>query len=158
MWTRNWNTTTASQCIGCCNLSWTFHYTGKLWRYNLRTFIIIYNFGHNFWELLLTLKRINALQPLLLYGHIQQTTNWLYLSYFSQDTGFDILYKLSPWQTIWMKCQILFSGKHKKNISICCLLKILPKVLSFKESTLSWELLPFSKGDHASRKEYDSLI
>ena len=29
-----------------------------------------------------------------------------------------------------MKCQILFSGENKKNISICCLLKILPRVLS----------------------------
>ena len=26
-----------------------------------------------------------------------------------------------------MKCQILFSGKNKKNISICRLLKILPR-------------------------------
>ena len=31
-----------------------------------------------------------------------------------------------------IKCQILFSGKNKKNISICCLLKILPKVLRVK--------------------------
>ena len=29
-----------------------------------------------------------------------------------------------------MKCQILFSGKNKKNISKCCLLIILPRVLS----------------------------
>ena len=29
-----------------------------------------------------------------------------------------------------MKCQILFSGKNKKNISKCRLLKILPRVLS----------------------------
>ena len=32
-----------------------------------------------------------------------------------------------------MKCQILFSGKNKKNISKCRLLKILPRVLSFKK-------------------------
>ena len=31
-----------------------------------------------------------------------------------------------------MKCQILFSGKNKKNISKCHLLKILPRVLSVK--------------------------
>ena len=31
-----------------------------------------------------------------------------------------------------MKCQILFSGKNKKNISKCHLLKILPRVLSIK--------------------------
>ena len=29
-----------------------------------------------------------------------------------------------------MSCQILFSGKSKKNISICRLLQILPRVLS----------------------------
>ena len=29
-----------------------------------------------------------------------------------------------------MKCQILFSGKNKKNISKCRLLRILPRVLS----------------------------
>ena len=32
-----------------------------------------------------------------------------------------------------MKCQILFSGKNKKNISKCRLLKILPRVLSVKQ-------------------------
>ena len=31
-----------------------------------------------------------------------------------------------------MQCQILFSGKNKKNISKCRLLKILPTVLSVK--------------------------
>ena len=31
-----------------------------------------------------------------------------------------------------MKSQILFSGKNKKNISKCHLLKILPRVLSVK--------------------------
>ena len=33
-----------------------------------------------------------------------------------------------------MKCQILFSGKNKKNISKCRLLKILPRVLSVNRS------------------------
>ena len=32
-----------------------------------------------------------------------------------------------------MKCHILFSGKNKKSISKCRLLKILPRVLSVKE-------------------------
>ena len=32
-----------------------------------------------------------------------------------------------------MKCQILFIGKNKKNISKCRLLKILPRVLSVKQ-------------------------
>ena len=32
-----------------------------------------------------------------------------------------------------MQCQILFSGKNKKNISKCRLLIILPRVLSVKQ-------------------------
>ena len=32
-----------------------------------------------------------------------------------------------------MKCQILFSGKNKKNILKCRLLQILPRVLSVKD-------------------------
>ena len=35
-----------------------------------------------------------------------------------------------------MKCQILFSGKNKKNISKCRLLKILPRVLSVNPQLL----------------------
>ena len=35
---------------------------------------------------------------------------------FSQKTGYDISCKLSPEETICMKCQSLFSGKNKKNI------------------------------------------
>ena len=35
-----------------------------------------------------------------------------------------------------MKCQILFSGKNKKNISKCRLLKILPRVLSVNGTEL----------------------
>ena len=35
-----------------------------------------------------------------------------------------------------MKCQILFSGKNKKNISKCRLLKILPRVLSVNYYTV----------------------
>ena len=31
-----------------------------------------------------------------------------------------------------MKCLNLFSRKNKKNISVCCLLEILPRVLSIK--------------------------
>ena len=34
-----------------------------------------------------------------------------------------------------MKCQILFSGKNKKNISKYRLLKILPRVLSVKSTS-----------------------
>ena len=34
--------------------------------------------------------------------------------FFSQTTGLDISCKLSPLETICMKCQILFSGKIRK--------------------------------------------
>ena len=40
-----------------------------------------------------------------------------------------------------MKCQILFSGKNKKNISKCRLLKILPRVLSVKSPWTQYTLL-----------------
>ena len=71
---------------------------------------------------------------LLTSGRIQQTTNWwCFFSflifprkqdfafhanclqfYFSQKKEFDISCKLSPLETICMRCQILFSGKNKK--------------------------------------------
>ena len=56
---------------------------------------------------------------------------------FFQKTGFDISCKLSPKETICMKCHILFSEKNKKNISKCRLLKILPRVLSVKAHILT---------------------
>ena len=37
-------------------------------------------------------------------------------SYFSQKIGSDISSKLSPEETICMKCQSLFSGENKKHI------------------------------------------
>ena len=40
-----------------------------------------------------------------------------YFSYFTQKTGFGISCKLSPLETICMKCQILFPGKNKKNVA-----------------------------------------
>ena len=39
-----------------------------------------------------------------------------YFFYFFQKTGSDISCKLSPVETICMKCQNLFSGENKKNI------------------------------------------
>ena len=50
-----------------------------------------------------------------------------------QKTGFEISCKLSPLETICMKCQNLFSGKNKNNISVSHPLKILlDRVLSIK--------------------------
>ena len=37
--------------------------------------------------------------------------------FFFQNTGFDISCKLSSMETICMKCEVLFSGKNKKNIT-----------------------------------------
>ena len=46
-----------------------------------------------------------------------------HIEIFSQETGFDISCKLSPVETICMKCQILFPGKYKKKYHpISCLL------------------------------------
>ena len=47
-----------------------------------------------------------------------------------KKTGFNISCKLSPMETICIKCEILFTRKNKKNISKCLLLKILPRLLS----------------------------
>ena len=38
------------------------------------------------------------------------------LKYFPQKTDFDISCKLSPMETVCMKCQSLFSGGKKENI------------------------------------------
>ena len=40
----------------------------------------------------------------------------MFFTYFSQKTVFDISCKLSPKETISVKCESLFSGKNKKNI------------------------------------------
>ena len=56
------------------------------------------------------------------------------LFFFSQKLGFCISCKLSPKETICMKCQILVSGKYKKYISKCRLLKILPSTQSVKDT------------------------
>ena len=52
------------------------------------------------------------------YGHIQQTTNWYYISDFLSDFShkihFHISCRLSPKVTICMKGQSLFSLKKKK--------------------------------------------
>ena len=45
-----------------------------------------------------------------------------------------------------MKCHILFSGKNKKNISKCRLLKILPRVLSVEIIILRFFILVYIVG------------
>ena len=61
-------------------------------------------------------------------GEITLATLWAY----SADDKLIISYKLSLMETVCMKCQILFSGKNKGNISKCHLLKFLPRVLKVK--------------------------
>ena len=51
---------------------------------------------------------------------------------FFQKIGFVISCKLSSKETICMKCQSLFYGTNKKNISKFCLQKFLPSVLCIK--------------------------
>ena len=99
------------------------------------------------------------MQALPCFGLIQQTTILWYFFYFfsrKQDLKFhanclqlqemsnhssaDNLHEMSTpifWEAkICTKCQMLFfSGK---NISMCRLLKILPRVLSVKQKSLNW--------------------
>ena len=51
---------------------------------------------------------------------------------FLAKNRFEISCKLSPKETIYMKFQSLFSGKIKKNISKCRLLKFLPMMFDMK--------------------------
>ena len=59
-------------------------------------------------------------KPLQLSGLIQQSTDWWYFFLFFPENRIwyfmqiDISCKLSPLETVCMKCQILFSGKNKK--------------------------------------------
>ena len=41
---------------------------------------------------------------------------FFFFHYFSLETGFDISGKISPMDTVFMKCQLLFSGNNKQNI------------------------------------------
>ena len=63
----------------------------------------------------------------------QQTALWNIFLFFPQKTGFDISCKLSPEETICIKCRILFSVRSKKKISpICRLLNLPKKVVNVK--------------------------
>ena len=87
-------------------------------------------------------------EPLPISGLIQQTTNWWHFLIFPRKQDLTISNKLHKRQftwnvkscfmgmdTIYTKCQKLFSGKNKKSISKCCLLKILPRVPSVNKSS-----------------------
>ena len=72
---------------------------------------------------------------------VEMLTLWAYLadnklmifSFFSQKIGFDISCKLSPEETICMKCQSLYTVKIETNISKCRLLIFfLPRMQSVR--------------------------
>ena len=95
----------------------------------------------------------NKIVMKFLFHKISLTVNTLWaksvdnklISFLSQSTGFPFSCKLSPLestcmkcqspfsalQTTCMNCQSLFSGKNKKHVFICHLLKILPRVLIY---------------------------
>ena len=82
--------------------------------------------------------------PKVLNINFQQTTFWNIIL-FSQETGFDISYKLSPIGTICMKCQILFSGKIRKVSSryvVCCLIAQRVLNINFQQTTF-WIIFLF---------------
>ena len=58
----------------------------------------------------------NIIMLSMLGNNISRQHIEIFFSYFFQKTGFDISRKLSQMETICIKCQILFSGKNKKNI------------------------------------------
>ena len=80
----------------------------------------------------------------VLSGLIQQMTNWWYfiifLGKYALTFHANCLLKNRLWhfiqivseETICMKCQSQFSNKGKKNILKCCLLRLVPSMLSFK--------------------------
>ena len=57
-----------------------------------------------------------------------------------------------------MKCQILFSGKNKKNISKCCLMKTLRRVQSVKLLNLFVSVSVFFKGNGYTSKDFGTIL
>ena len=84
---------------------------------------------------------LDTLTCIILWANSADDTLMIAFFYFSPKTGFDISCQLSPKQTIRVKGQILIS---RKNIPICRLLKILPRILSVNPaSRLSYNLNKF---------------
>ena len=69
-------------------------------------------------------------------GKISANNVLKYFSDFSQQSRFLHLMQIVSIETICINCQNLFSRENKKNISISCLLKILPGVLSVKKAPI----------------------
>ena len=60
---------------------------------------------------------LSALTLCMLGKNVSRRHFEIFFSYFSLKIGSDSSCKLSPLETICMKCQILFSRRNKKNIT-----------------------------------------
>ena len=63
--------------------------------------------------------------------------------YFSQKKGFHISCKLSPMETICMKCQNLFSGKNKKTIISLSSAEFVHSIVGVKLLFISVKSIPY---------------
>ena len=55
-----------------------------------------------------------------------------------QKSEYDVSCKLSPMETICMKCQIMFSGKNKKNIINLSSAELAQRVVKVKLCNSKW--------------------
>ena len=81
-------------------------------------------------------KSVRIHQTQQLYGHIQHTTKWWYVSYYSQKIGFGISYKWSPKrrQFAW-NVKSFFQGKVRKILHNVVCWNINPSRLALKSKT-----------------------
>ena len=78
---------------------------------------------HTVWHLIyVCIVSSGLFVPINHYHFLGLFSRW---QYFSQKTGFHISCKLSPKETLCMKCQTCFLGKMRKNISKCWLMKLI---------------------------------
>ena len=85
----------------------------------------------------LVLKQGTTVSEYFMLGMLRKNSadNILKYSYFYYKVGFDISCKLSPKDTICIKCLSLFSGKNKKKISGCYLAQNVVKTGSYGRQT-----------------------
>ena len=79
------------------------------------------------------------LRVIFLYFHLTLSTlgkiyrkRYIEFFLFPQKTEFDMSCQLSPIETLCLKCQILFSGRNKKNIIILSSAKLAQRVVMVK--------------------------
>ena len=74
---------------------------------------------------------------ILTFSMLQATEADVKVGYFSLlflETELDISFKLSPQETIWMKCQTLFSSEYNKNIRRCRLPELKVSMAKVKDN------------------------